>query len=862
MLSNFQESVDIEPLELSHFPTLQQAVVWRNWELVPVERLAKVLRTDEDNILELALGLGLRVPPEVGDLWLTRGYITIIRANWHLLPYEQLLELLGWKAEQLAFTLKEDDFLWVKLGSLKPLVLPVIYEPLSDLARKRTETFRGLIQRHFPDTSIQSAVKPFDFLAEFEHITTPVFARSYGPANPGEIVIDESWAIEYSQEYGRVQSFAARFIAGHEAKWGIQLSMDTLSSVYTDKRPSIILAIQPDPSLLSESHIIEVAAHQIRITAVDEVGLLRGLQWLEASMAQRGAPYVKQETIRRNTQIDLRFMYSYFAVYGDPLLEPDLDPYPDELLSRLSNLGINGVWLQVVLYNLVPMDEAPELSVNWEKRVEGLRRLVERAANYGIGVYLYYNEPRAMPLEFFGKYPNWKGHTVGGHAALCTSQIAVQDFIKRGTARLFTEVPKLAGLFTITMSENLTNCYSRAHLGKTNCPHCANRPMTEVIVEVNRLIAEGAHSVNPDARILCWTWGWTNHFGWNRKMVKEAIEGLPDDVSVMCTSEDEMPTSIAGIPGRVSDYSISIVGPGDKSRESWETAAIQGLSSVAKVQFNNSWECSAVPYLPTMNLIEQHVTQLTDSGVTGFMLGWTLGGYPSLNLELAAQYYWDDGNVRSSTALAEKAFGGQASVAVKEAWSSFSEAFQQFPFHISVLYHAPQNMGPANLLHSRPTGFKATMVGIPYDDLEGWRAIYPSDIFENQFKKLSDGWLCGIEHLNIAEQVINYGNNANFEDLMSVARGAYCHFRSAYLQISFVRLRDRLEQTKDIHERKEITDRLADVIDEEIHIAKSLHDIVLRDSRIGFEASNHYFYTLQDLREKVVNCEYVRNSLI
>ena len=52
-----------------------------------------------------------------------RGYVTLIRRNWHLLPYDQLLELLGMTPEQLAFTLREDDYLWIKLGSLKRNVI-------------------------------------------------------------------------------------------------------------------------------------------------------------------------------------------------------------------------------------------------------------------------------------------------------------------------------------------------------------------------------------------------------------------------------------------------------------------------------------------------------------------------------------------------------------------------------------------------------------------------------------------------------------------------------------------------------------------------------------------------------------------
>src|SRR5437868_598650 len=102
----------VEPLPYPHFPTRQQAFVWRNWEIVPVERLARVLEINDANVLQLAQEMGLRVPPQVEARWLTRGYLTIIRNNWHLLPYEQLLTLLGWTASELAYTLKEDDFLW------------------------------------------------------------------------------------------------------------------------------------------------------------------------------------------------------------------------------------------------------------------------------------------------------------------------------------------------------------------------------------------------------------------------------------------------------------------------------------------------------------------------------------------------------------------------------------------------------------------------------------------------------------------------------------------------------------------------------------------------------------------------------
>ena len=54
---------------------------------------------------------------------------------------------------------------------------------------------------------------------------------------------------------------------------------------------------------------------------------------------------------------------------------------------------------------------------------------------------------------------------------------------------------------------------------------------------------------------------------------------------------------------------------------------------------------------------------------------------------------------------------------------------------------------------------------------------------------------------------------------------------------------------------------MAACVREEIQLALRLHELARRDSRIGFEASNHYFYSLNDLREKVISCEALLRQL-
>ncbi len=701
-------------LDFPHFPTRQQAFIWRNWELVAPERLADILSTGTDVVLQLAGDLGLPVPPVVNANWLERGHVTIIRANWHLLPYEQLLDLLDWTPDHMAYVLKEDDFLWHKLGSVKPTTAPLVYRPLTPAQQGSTRRLKQTLRNHFPKHGTPAADAPFGFLSRLERPPTG----------------------------------------------------------------------SPEKSAPNSS--------------------------------------------------DLRLIYAYAATYGDTLLDERLNPYPDGLLARYAELGINGIWLQAILYTLVPYPEAPEYGEGHEQRLENLRRLVERAAKYGIGVYLYLNEPRGMPESFFRHYPDWKG--VKSHNAdivsICTSKPSALTRLRDATAELFRQAPELAGVFTITMSENLTNCWSR-NWETDACPLCSKRPPAEVVAEVNNTIEEGVHSAAPGARVIAWNWSWFQPWA------RDIVDLLSPGIELMCTSEDWMETNVGGVAGSVIDYTMSQVGPSTHSRDLWAYARDRGLKTHAKVQVNNTWECSAVPYIPVPYLVAEHLDGIKDAGVDGLMLSWTLGGYPGSNLELLH---------KTPEQIAEDEFGPAAPL-VLSAWKIFSTAFREFPFSVGVAYCAPQNLGCANLLYPSPTGYKACMVGVPYDDLETWRHIYPADVFEEQFKKLTEGWRPGLEVLEDAAAGAEGRYATALSELSDVATAVYCHLRTAYLQIVFVRRRD--EQGFCLDEST------VALLREEIELARTLYAIMRRDSRIGFEATNHYYYTANDLVEKVLNCEHL-----
>ena len=682
-------------IPLNHFPNRCYAFIFRACEYVPFSKIAELLGTDEITVRSAAAEMGLP-DYDPGDMWLKKGYITIIRRMWHLLPYEQLLQLLEMDEAAFAVTLREDDFLDIKLSD-KPICEPIMWQEPTEEQKQRLAEIRAIM-----DGIELSGVAPFDFKYEVP-------------------------AIQFSGE----EKFKTRMIYAFSGLY--QNAFDVDSRIYC----------------------------------------------------------------------------------------------PDEMLEAYSKLGVNGVWTQGVLYLLTEFPFAPSLSKGYEQRLARMRDFADRLARYGMKLYLYINEPRSMPKSFFEKYPHLRGHDAKpDKVCLCTSTKEVQDYIKNGIESVCRAVPNIGGFFMITRSENPTNCYSHSLPSELDnkpcrCPRCKERMIGEVIGEVIGCVAEVAHLVYPSIKVLAWSWGW----GENNE---EIIRHLPKGVVLLSQSELAVPFEIGGVKGAVKDYSMGIIGPGERAKNEWRVAKECGLEIGAKVQVNTTWECSTVPAMPVFPSIEKHIRDLREEGVEHLLLSWTLGGYPCANLAHAAKYFY------------EKAEGPFESDAVTKAAECFVEAFKEFPFHIHTLYRGPQNAGPSTFLYDEPTGYEATMTCFAYDDLENWRSIYPVEVFEDQFAKLCAKWEQGLALLAAEPE----------GETVVMAKAAYCLFKSSLNQIRFIRARD-------------IGDRSGALIAAclELTTTKQMLELMNKNASIGFEAANHYYFSKGQLAEKIINCHYVIHLL-
>jgi len=844
-----------DPIPEPHFPDRLHLFVWRNWELANTDRLAQVLGATPEQILEIGSSLGLPKKPELTADQLRRIYITVIRQNWHVLPDEQLMELLGWDRRHYEYTLKEDDFLWIKLGLLKPRCERLRYEPPSAEARRRATEIKQLLREQVGASLDETGEPPFEFVAELcgsqvYNLRDP----ESGPAGD-EVDLSRGWAIAAPASGEQaIPKLAQEFQAFMQAAFSAELGGGEAAT----KARRIHLAIDPGVGDTAGGFELRVQPDEIRVTGRDVDGLRQALYLLEAKMEARGGPFLAQGLVRRTTRLDPRYAYSYFALYGDPLMEGEVDPFPDGFLEKLARCGVNGVWLQAVLRNLASSRIFPEFGAGAETRLKNLRTLVDRAHARGVKVFLYLNEPRSMPAEFFVRYPEIRGTFDADNPhfyAMCTSSPEVRDWIRESLAHIFGEVEKLGGVFAITASENLTNCYS--HGRAQFCPRCSRRSGDEVIAEVIQTFRDGVRRSSGAASVIAWDWGWGEDWVKSGGSPGGIIARLPTDVDLLSVSEWDKPINRGGVKTKVGEYSISVVGPGPRALRNWESARQRGLGTLAKVQWNNSWEISAVPYIPVPNLIVEHCENLRKAGVRGLMISWTLGGYPSPIFDVAQQYYFSPAPESGSPLqeVAVERYGRKAAFLILQAWELFSRAFQEFPMEGGgVVYHLPMQHGPANPLRVHPTGYKAAMTLYPYDDYRSWTGSYPPQIAESQLGKLARLWQSGLDRFREAVALVPSYKQAGARKDLGVAETCYLHSKSTANQIRFLRLRDELAAV-DGEQRKKITEQMVEIAEEEMRLARRQYEIAREDSRIAYEATCHYFYRPLDLLEKILNCQ-------
>jgi hypothetical protein len=845
---NAQSLAEVPAISEDHFPSRLHQFVWRNWELANIDRMAQVVHGKPEQLLALGASMGLPRKRGLSENYLKRIYITVIRQNWHLLPENQIIELLGWNETKYRFTLKEDDFLDVKLGRVKPACEPLSYaEPSQDQQRRAAE-IRALLNKWFGKRLNEPGEDRFAFVQELSSRPSGSLRSRQQKPPAGHIDLTSGWTLASEGEAS----------AAENLRWFLTERMGVELAAATSDARKVVLRTERRPET---EWTVETSAERVVITAGNAAALQRAVYDIQSEMERLEAPWLPVGKSSKREAWSPRYLYSYFALYGDPLMEGDAAGLPDAYLERAAMSGMEGVWIQGVLNTLAPSRAFPEFGEGWQTRLRNLRALVERAGRYGMRIYLYLNEPRAMPAPFFASRPEIRGSRHLDVYAMCTSTEVVRDWIRSAVSAVFREAPGLGGLFSITMSENHTNCFSHGGAWGNrdpvvkDCPRCSKRTGADAIAELITTFRDGVREHSKTAEVISYDWGW------GTPLADALIPLLPADSSVLSISEWSQPVERGGVKTAVGEYSMSVVGPGPRATRNWALAKKHKLRTVAKTQFNNTWEISAVPWIPVMPLVVEHCRNLANASIDGTMPSWTCGGYPSPNLRAAASYAFeprpDDATVLRQEA--ERMYGAAMADEAVAAWETFSDAFLEFPYGVAI-YIIPTQHGPANLLRPKPTNLKAGMILFPYDAYKSWSGAYPPDIVRSQFRKLAAKWRTGLDMLERVVAKAPATKKRAAERELAIARTCHIHFESTANQVEFYLLRDGLPQMT-VEEKGRSRKRMIEIIRQERDLSRAQYFVARNESLIGYEASNHYYYTPLDLVEKMLNCEYLEQQM-
>ncbi|MBN1445780.1 MAG: hypothetical protein JW957_06710 [Candidatus Omnitrophica bacterium] len=577
----------------------------------------------------------------------------------------------------------------------------------------------------------------------------------------------------------------------------------------------------------------------------------------------------------------IRMIRSPWSDFYGREIEDSLKTHPDSYLEEIEAQGYNAIWLHCILRDIVASKAFPGFGKKEKEQIPALNKMVEKAAEYGLKVFLYFCEPRGFkendafwknnadvkgqPADF-----HIKGGKTGRYLALCSSTQRVKDFLYQSSYNLFKKVPGLGGIFMITASEFHTHCYSHLPIpqkkfnepqmeewakAKFTCGRCAERKPYEVVSEIITLVNKGVKDANPKADVIAWNWSW---YFIEQEPQKKLISLLPQDVILMATFERGGWKHVLNKRLAVDEYSFAYTGPSPTFRDVYNEAKKRKMRMMAKIQIGTTHELVTVPYIPVPYILAEKLHRMKKTGVYGYLGCWIMGGNVSLMSRVAGKMSVN-GLLSPSQAVREAAveeFGEEASLYVTKAWKRFSSAWKTYPFSIPFLYYSPINFAtvyPFDLSARSVPGIPSWLA-LPKDkqghlavgnNLKTWIKPFTAGFVIKVLKKLLSEWEKGIEALE--EGAKKHRPDARYRKETDMAVHISLLIRSTINIIEFYSLLKKY--AKNAPDAKKSMKKL---LENELSIAEKDRDIIGRNNDFGYHSEAHeYFITAKGFDYKI-----------
>lgn len=600
-----------------------------------------------------------------------------------------------------------------------------------------------------------------------------------------------------------------------------------------------------------EAYVIEITPEGITITANDTEGVRRALIYIEDELRRREGAFLEPCTVKRAPHITSRITRCFFSPinrppkFGDELSD-DVDYYPEEYLNRLMHDGANGVWIYTRFSDILPSSIITEYGKGYETRIAKLNRVIEKCRRYGIGVYVFAIEPGGLAPETAKNYPDMCGQPgYNGDLTLCVNSEMGKAYCLEAGETLMRLAPKLAGFISITYGERPTSCSSSDY---TKCPRCGKKGHGELIADSVEALCSGMRKVNPDCKVVSWTYGtrarMARGYDW-REEISDYVRHAPSD-AMLCQNFDDMGyEEQLGELRQGEDYWLSYVGPSELFRFTAEQAKKEGKHMFAKMQVCCSHEIASVPYVPVPGNIYKKYKAAYELGVEGVMQCWYFGNYPSMMSKAAGELAFEDfsDEDRFLTRLAGIYWGNTKASAVVKAWKCFEAAYRNYPLNIMFSYYGPAHDSVVWRLALKPKNYPLPRTWQSVDPVDGDRIgeclLNGHTLAEacELTDRMSRGWNEG------AEIMRSLGNDsADAAEQCSVADAIGLLFASTRNILEFYNLRDALGRGEgDAHA---LLSRMREIVEQEIENSRAMIPLCEGDGRLGYhsEAEGYKFF--------------------
>lgn len=447
-----------------------------------------------------------------------------------------------------------------------------------------------------------------------------------------------------------------------------------------------------------------------------------------------------------------------------------VDAYTDEELEAIAAEGFNGIWIHGILRNMVQSTVFPEFGALADSHQDAVRRLIERAARFGIKVYIYMQPPRGIPAASHF----WQQHADVAGAdevwddsvmrCLCTSTGKVRRYLRESSEALVRSLEGLGGLILITASEYPSHCWARSGYvldaagragpyRRSACPRCAGRSPVEIVNEVIEIVHAGAKAADPRVEVIAWNWSWN---AYEPDPSERIVNNLPTGVIVMADFERGGRKLILGRERVIDEYSLVYPGPSVRFTSATDCARAAGLRVMAKLQIGATHELATVPNLPLVANLYEKARFLKSGRFAGFMGCWNFGNMRTVNTAAFHSFLSTDAPGDKRTALeifAESYFPGCRPERVADAWEAFSAAADHYPFCVPMLYGGPINyavaypLRPGPITDERPCGPSWYHLENRGESLEESLGDFSLGEVIEAFAMMTAGWERGLEAL-------------------------------------------------------------------------------------------------------------------